>query len=683
MFPLKREKSRIFDFSWQARANALPAPEVDIFDEPVRCVEINAQWAGFVIGAISILSEVDVWAGDSAEVFRALQQIAKLQDSLSSDCMPRIENIRIQNCVLQMLVDDIWLNVGALDLCAVQGIQGERGEVGQVGPVGATGQNGANGTNGTNGTNGQVGQNGTNGTNGSNGLTGAVMLAAYVGQIISFPRGTCPTGALPCDGGTYLKSTYPDLWASGRVIEDTATTFKVPDYRSRGLIGNGIGSGLSERVLGTSGGFENHTLGLTQIPQHNHFRNTREINEPLPTLVAGNVSLALNGPEVGYGYTWNIATPSASNFIGVNPVSITGGVTVSGGLPHNNMQPYSVVHWCIISELPTLPAGATGASGSNGLNGLNGIDGLNGINGLGAVGLSGANGTNGLDADCDGCETDEERENTVEISADAVACNVATGLGTYLTEKYGDTLVFAKAGFERLDTVLDVVGDLVDAFPVIGGVIESVKNFISNLAESNIATLTALNDLVFREKVQCKLYCLLKSETGQLNQQTLNSVINRLADAMLFQAPAFTLFLLASDKTDLMRRAAIYQDQVANCSLCDVCEDEDDIPPFQIVSGVPNTVIEYLGFSRWRVRAALLTPNLAQLEFNATDNVCFKISDFVLYNTTNSFTQSTHRLCNFTNVSGLPPNNAQIRLNKQNKVLRPANWYVEFKAVLP
>jgi len=659
LFPLKREQSRNFDFAWQARANALLAPEVDIFDEPARCVEINAQWAGFVIGAISILSEVDVWAGDSAEVFRALQQIAKLQDSLSSECMPRIENIRIQNCVLQMLVDDIWLNVGALDLCAVQGIQGERGEVGQVGPVGATGQNGANGTNGT------------NGTNGSNGLTGAVMLAAYVGQIISFPRGTCPTGALSCDGGTYLKSTYPDLWASGRVIEDTATTFKVPDYRSRGLIGNGIGAGLSERVLGTSGGFENHTLGLTQIPNHNHFRNTRQLNEPLPTLVAGNVSVALEGNETGYGYTWNIATPSASNFFGLNPVFLTGGVTVSGGLPHNNMQPYSVVHWCIISELPTLPAGATGASGLNGLNGLN------------AVGLSGSNGTNGLDADCDGCESDEERENTVEISADAVACNVATGLGAYLTEKYGDTLVFAKAGFERLDTVLDVVGDLVDAFPVIGGVIESVKNFISNLAESNIANLMAFNDLVFREKVQCKLYCLLKSETGQLNQQTLNSVIGRLADAMLFQSPAFTLFLLASDKADLMRRAAIYQDQVANCSLCDLCEDEDDIPPFQIVSGVPNTVIEYLGFSRWRVRAALLTPNLAQLEFNATNNVCFKISDFVLFNTTNSFTQSTHQICNFTNVSGLPPNNAQIRLNKQNKVLRPANWYVEFKAVLP
>lgn len=659
MFPLKREKSRNFDFAWQARANALPAPEVDIFDEPVRCVEINARWAGFVIGAISILSEVDVWAGDSAEVFRALQQIAKLQDSLSSDCMPRIENIRIQNCVLQMLVDDIWLNVGALDLCTVQGIQGERGEVGQVGPVGATGQNGANGTNGL------------NGNNGSNGLTGAVMLAAYVGQIISFPRGTCPTGALPCDGGTYLKSTYPDLWGSGRVVENTATTFKVPDYRSRGLIGNGIGSGLSERVLGTSGGTENHTLGLTQIPNHNHFRNTREINEPLPTLVVGNTTLPLNGGELGYGYTWNIGAGSASNFVGINSVSITGGVSVSGGLPHNNMSPYSVVQWCIISELPTLPAGAMGPSGLNGLNGLN------------AVGLSGSNGTNGLDADCDGCETDEERENTVEINADAVACNVATGLGTYLAEKYGDTLIFANAGFERLDTVLDVVGDLIDAFPVIGGVIEAVKNFISNLAESTIANLIALNDLVFREKIQCKLYCLLKSETGQLNQQTLNSVIGRLADAIFLEAPAFALFLLASDKADLMRRAAIYQDQVANCSLCELCEDEEDIPPFQIFSGVPNTVIEYLGFSRWRVRAALLTPNLAQLSFFATDNVCFKISDFVLFNTTNSFTQSTHQICDFTNVSGLPPNNAQIRSNTQNKVLRPANWYVEFKAVLP
>jgi len=77
---------------------------------------------------------------------------------------------------------------------------------------------------------------------------------------------------LPCNGASYLRADYPDLFAAigtqwGAV---DGAHFNVPDLRSRDIVGAGQGPGLSLRVAGQTFGEEDHTLTIAEMPTHNH-----------------------------------------------------------------------------------------------------------------------------------------------------------------------------------------------------------------------------------------------------------------------------------------------------------------------------------------------------------------------------------------------------------------------------
>jgi microcystin-dependent protein len=84
-----------------------------------------------------------------------------------------------------------------------------------------------------------------------------------VGAIITFGGSDVPNGWLLCNGQTISQSTYPNLYA---VIGGT-----VPDLRSRFIVGAGQGNGLSNYPAKATGGLENVTLSIDQIPSHQHF----------------------------------------------------------------------------------------------------------------------------------------------------------------------------------------------------------------------------------------------------------------------------------------------------------------------------------------------------------------------------------------------------------------------------
>lgn len=148
--------------------------------------------------------------------------------------------------------------------------------------------------------------------------------SVMIGMIVPYAGETVPDGMLVCDGAAYDISLYPSLHAViGTAFGAGGTgTFRVPDLRGRGAIGDGTGSGLSERTRGDSLGEETHTLSTGEMPTHSH-----------------SISGTFPGVAVSPGEL-PVLTPS---IIG----SLTGD-TGSGGA-HNNMQPSLVIKYLIVA----------------------------------------------------------------------------------------------------------------------------------------------------------------------------------------------------------------------------------------------------------------------------------------------------------------------------------------------
>lgn len=157
----------------------------------------------------------------------------------------------------------------------------------------------------------------------------ATPAANRAGEIVAYYGTELPELCLTCGGGSYLKATFPLLWAvletemvgAVKVFEETSTTFKTPDLRGRTLIGYGQGIGLTNRNDPVANiGAETHQLAATEMPAHTH------------TEVAYQA-----GAMTYQGGTNRNAPGSVSQNTG----------SAGGGQAHNNMQPSRAVRYAI------------------------------------------------------------------------------------------------------------------------------------------------------------------------------------------------------------------------------------------------------------------------------------------------------------------------------------------------
>jgi len=125
---------------------------------------------------------------------------------------------------------------------------------------------------------------------------------------------------LPCDGSSYLRTLYDDLFdvigtSFGSV---SGTTFNVPDFRGRTAVGTGIGAGgaaedtdggakptggspLTERELGEWGGRETFALATANMPEHNHASVASVTTQPVWTGTLPTFNLQGNSSDTGGG----------------------------------------------------------------------------------------------------------------------------------------------------------------------------------------------------------------------------------------------------------------------------------------------------------------------------------------------------------------------------------------------
>src|ERR1700760_4664384 len=110
----------------------------------------------------------------------------------------------------------------------------------------------------------------------------------FVGMLLLVPYNFAPLGFNFCDGSLVAIAENDALYSllGTTYGGDGQTTFALPDLRSRVAGAEGQGGGLSNYILGQSGGADQVTLPFNQYPNHNHTMTA--------TSTAANVAVAQN-----------------------------------------------------------------------------------------------------------------------------------------------------------------------------------------------------------------------------------------------------------------------------------------------------------------------------------------------------------------------------------------------------
>ena len=157
----------------------------------------------------------------------------------------------------------------------------------------------------------------------------------FVAEIRIFPFNFPPTGWAFCDGQLMPISQNTALFSllGTTYGGDGKSTFALPDMQGNAPMQPGQGQGLSLRDLGEMSGVESITLLQSEIPFHTHqaFGSTEADDSTQPG-------------DHAYGSLTVAYAPgnSAVSMMAVESLSMAG-----GGLPHNNMQPYLTLNFCI------------------------------------------------------------------------------------------------------------------------------------------------------------------------------------------------------------------------------------------------------------------------------------------------------------------------------------------------
>lgn len=163
----------------------------------------------------------------------------------------------------------------------------------------------------------------------------------YVGEIRMFGGNFPPNGWMFCEGQLLPISENETLFQliGTTYGGDGETTFALPDLRGRLPVHQGSGY-----ILAETGGVEEVTLTVNQIPAHSHplLATSMLASSPNP----GGAMLAQSRSPLQRLYSDDPADVS------LNPAAMT---PAGGSQPHTNMQPYLCINF-IISLFGVFPS---------------------------------------------------------------------------------------------------------------------------------------------------------------------------------------------------------------------------------------------------------------------------------------------------------------------------------------
>jgi microcystin-dependent protein len=167
------------------------------------------------------------------------------------------------------------------------------------------------------------------------------MSEPFLAEIRIFAGTFAPRGWAGCDGqimqiaqNTALFSLLGTTYGG-----DGTRTFALPNLQGSAPMHFGQGPALSEYAMGEAGGTPAVTLSEQQMPVHSHTMFDAEAsatsNAPSPP---GGAALARASANV---YD---RAPTPATHVAMSPYGVG---STGGGGPHNNMQPFLVLMFCI------------------------------------------------------------------------------------------------------------------------------------------------------------------------------------------------------------------------------------------------------------------------------------------------------------------------------------------------
>lgn len=154
------------------------------------------------------------------------------------------------------------------------------------------------------------------------------MAEPFLGEVRMMSFGFPPKGWARCDGAMLPINQNQALFSllGTNFGGNGQTTFGLPDLRGRVPLDTGRGFTMGER-----GGEEAHTVTLGEMPTHTHtvMASSLAADNPIPTIFAA---------------TNNAYGPPAAQVTTLAPAGVS---TTGGSQPHTNMQPYTVLSFCI------------------------------------------------------------------------------------------------------------------------------------------------------------------------------------------------------------------------------------------------------------------------------------------------------------------------------------------------
>jgi microcystin-dependent protein len=161
----------------------------------------------------------------------------------------------------------------------------------------------------------------------------------FVGEIRMFGFNFAPQGWAQCNGQLLPISQNTALFSllGTTYGGNGTTTFALPNLQSRVPIHQGQGTGLSPYGQGQAGGTETVSLAAAQMPGHTHL--VKASSSAAAADRPGGRVLARSGSHI---YAPEPDTSTVMN------ADMLGGA--GGGEPHDNIQPYLAVNFCIALE---------------------------------------------------------------------------------------------------------------------------------------------------------------------------------------------------------------------------------------------------------------------------------------------------------------------------------------------